>query len=215
MLPLEHFSLTVMQNLMWASSHLLFFLAVTLISLPWSFIYPLSCPLFFPFTLIPTTILREFIVYLDEKPTALTPNSSSSWSSKSFSWTPFRLLMPWVPLEGIRFWCSWFQKPNSHLLTTASFLCDSHVCPLSNLRETPSSWFLHFPPSHPPLLGFSSFCNQPSPMSYFLTGFPTICSFCYSTKFPSQHLLWLKITSLCDELLCVWAVSSVNENCLA
>lgn len=43
--------------------------------------HPLSRSIFFPFTLIPTTILRDAIVYTDENPTALPPDFSFSWPS--------------------------------------------------------------------------------------------------------------------------------------
>lgn len=96
-----------------------------------SFTYPLPCSIFLPFTLIPTTILRDSTVDRDENPTALPPNFSFSWSLKTFTWMPFRLLISRVPMDGIRSWCTWFQKPNSHLLTTTPPSLVTLLCSLS------------------------------------------------------------------------------------
>lgn len=86
----------------------------------------------------------------------------------TFTWTPSRLVIPRVAVEGRR-------QIFMHLISDTklpladhnpSLACDSLVFTLLNLRETPSSWFLTFFPSRQPRFGFSSIFNHPSAMLF-------------------------------------------------
>lgn len=190
------------ENLLWGSGYLPFFVAVI-------FWHPLSCSIFLPFTDSNYNLKRDSIVYTDENPTALPPNFSFSWSSKTFTWTPSRLVIPRVAVEGRRqIFMPLISDTKLPLADhNPSLACDLLVFTLLNLRETPSSWFLKFFPSRQPRFGFSSIFNHPSAMFCFLTGFPIICSV---TEFPSEYSQQLKMIGFLDEwLVFVRAVSSV------
>lgn len=133
--------------------------------------------LFHPYTKLLVRLRPTSILCCCHLLTSLALSFIYLFSCSVFS--PFTL----IPTTILRFliprsWWTWFQKPNSHLLTTTSS-CDSHMFPLFNVKEIPTPQFLNFFQSHQPLFGFSSFPNQPSPMFNFLTGFPTICTACF------------------------------------